>query len=343
MGNITFYNVKKPPFSIHGLYKPEEAGVFRRLPEHVAKACNVHIAEGLYLNTAGGRVRFCTDAKELTVRVTRAPFRLGVRASLMLEFGVDLYHDTARGSKFVVGKMLMPVEGTENLWECSFTLPEGENAFTLYFPCYGNIEEMEIGLPADASLKAHAPYTYTKPILFYGSSITQGAAASRSGKAYSAILSRQFDFDFINLGFAGSCRGDVPLVEHMSELEIGAFVCDYDHNRSCAERLADNHYKVYETIRAKHPDIPYYMITRPDFYYNEADFARRAVVMESYLKAWNAGDRNVYFIDGSAFFATGDKVEYTQDGTHPTDEGFQRMVELIGAVFENTLPFEKLK
>ena len=343
MENTIFYNVRNAPFSLHGLFRPQNEGPFLRIPEAVAKQCNIHIAEGLYLNTAGGRVRFCTDAEELTFRVTRAPFKLGLRTSPLLEFSIDLYHDTARGSKFVLGRMLMPVEGKENLWECSFKLPAGEKSLTAYFPCYGNVEDMEIGLPAGATLTPHAPYTYQKPILYYGSSITQGAAASRPGKAYPSILSRRFDMDFINLGFAGSCRGEEVLCEHMAGLDISAFVSDYDHNRSCAEKLADNHYRVYEIIREKHPDIPYYMISRPDFYYNEQDFNRRAVVMESYLRAWRGGDRNVYFIDGSAFFATADKLEFTQDGTHPTDEGFERMADLIGAVLENTLPFEKMK
>ena len=343
MPEMTFYNVRQAPFSIHGLYNPLEAGPFLRIPEYVAKQCNVHIAEGLYLNTAGGRVRFCTDAEELTVRVKRAPFSQNVRVAPFLEFGIDLYHDTPRGSQLVCARRLDPIDGKKDLWQCSFKLPAGEKPLTVYFPCYGNVDEMEIGLPAGATLSAHAPYTYTKPILFYGSSITQGCAASRSGKAYSAILSRRFDMDFINLGFAGSCRGEEVLCEHMAELPIGAFVSDYDHNRSCAERLADNHYRVYEIIREKHPDIPYYMISRPDFYYNEADFNRRAVVMESYLRAWRGGDRNVYFIDGSAFFDHPDKLEYTQDGTHPTDEGFARMSTLIGTVFANTLDFEKLK
>ncbi len=343
MGNVRFYTIRKAPFTIHGLHQPLANGPFLRIPEGVAKQCNVHIAEGLYLNTAGGRVRFCTDADELLVRVKRASFSQNTNTAPFLEFGVDVYQDTARGSKFVAGRRLKPVDGKKALWECSFQLPAGEKALTLYMPCYGNVEDMEIGLPATATLSAHAPYTYTKPVLFYGSSITQGCAASRPGKAYPAILSRRFDFDFINLGFAGSCRGEEVLCKHMAGLELGAFVSDYDHNRSCAEKLADNHFRVYEIIREKHPDIPYYMISRPDFYFNEADFARRAVVMESYLKAWRGGDRNVYFIDGSAFFACGDKLEYTQDGTHPTDEGFARMADLIGAAFENTLPFDEMK
>ena len=342
MENIKFYNVRTAPFSIHGLYEPQNGGQFLRIPEEIAKNTNKHIADGLYRNTAGGRVRFATDSDTLIVKATRTPEEVNGRIAPYLEFGFDLYIATAQGPRLLAAARPAPTE-EENVYLHTFKLPEGEKELTLYFPCYGSVADLELGFDTEATVSEHTPYTYQKPVLFYGSSITQGCAASRPGKAYPAILSHRFDFDFINLGFAGSCRGEEILCKHMASLELGAFVSDYDHNRSCATSLADNHYRVYEIIREKHPDIPYYMISRPDFYYNEADFDRRAVVMESYLKAWRGGDRNVYFIDGSAFFATPDKLEYTLDGIHPTDDGFLRMADLIGAVFANTLNLEKLK
>lgn len=344
MQDITFYNVRKAPFSIHGLYKPEDGGQFLRIPEEIAKNTNKHIADGLYRNTAGGRVRFATDSDTLVVRATRAQSEPNIRIAPYLGFGFDLYVKTPMGPRFVNSGRPLPAAEGSSVCEHVFKLPAGEKELTLYFPCYGSVKDLELGFQTGAVVKEHAPYTYTKPILFYGSSITQGCAASRPGKAYPSILSHRFDFDFINLGFAGSCRGEEILCEHMAGLELGAFVSDYDHNRSCAASLADNHYRVYEIIREKHPDIPYYMISRPDFCYNEQDFDRRAVVMESYLKAWRGGDRNVYFIDGSAFFGDcPDKMEYTLDACHPTDDGFLRMANLIGTVFANTIDFEKLK
>ena len=104
MENILFTDVRTAPFSIHGLYQPHNGLTFRRLPEEVAKACNVHIAEGLYLNTAGGRVRFCTDAEEMIVRVVRAPFELGRRSSPLLEFAIDLYHRQSGSHPAAAGK-----------------------------------------------------------------------------------------------------------------------------------------------------------------------------------------------------------------------------------------------
>ena len=83
--------------------------------------------------------------------------------------------------------------------------------------------------------------------------------------------------------------------------------------------------------------IPYFMITKPDFNYSESDTARRAVIMQSYVDAWESGDRNVYFIDGSAFGNGMDISDYTIDTTHPTDDGFRKMADYIGDVIAKTM------
>ena len=71
---------------------------------------------------------------------------------------------------------------------------------------------------------------------------------------------------------------------------------------------------------------------------------RRDVIYTTYKNALDSGDENVYFIDGSAFFSDrNDIMEYTLDTCHPTDEGFERMANLIGTVLANTLDFEKMK
>ncbi len=59
--------------------------------------------------------------------------------------------------------------------------------------------------------------------------------------------------------------------------------------------------------------------------------------MESYVKAFNSGDKNVYFIDGSTFFMGTELLDCTVDGIHPTDDGFRRMADTIGDVLKKTL------
>ena len=92
-----------------------------------------------------------------------------------------------------------------------------------------------------------------------------------------------------------------------------------------------------------HPDIPYLMVTKPDFNYSRDDFQRRAIIMESYLKAFGNGDRQVYFVDGSTFFTGTEIGQCTVDGVHPTDDGFERMAKFIGEVIIKNADWEKMK
>lgn len=340
MKNISFFDIRRPPFSIHGLYAPLTEAQFRRVPVSVAVATSERVALRA-AQPSGGRVRFATDSTMLWIKAVTNRTEQDFLNSPLLESGFDVYVDTARGPRFI--GCTRPAFTEKHAYTFSIPLPHGKKELTLHMPICGELYELQIGLEEGSMLGAHKPYTYQKPIVFYGSSITQGCAASRPGNTYPAMLSRRFDLDFINLGFHGSCRGEQEIVDYMASLDMCAFVCDFDHNRSSAQKLESAHFNVYETIRKKHPDIPFYMISRPDFRFNKMDFDRRAVIMQSYLRAWRAGDENVFFIDGSAFFNRADLIDCTVDGGHPSDVGFEYMANAIGTVLENTLPFDKMK
>ena len=97
------------------------------------------------------------------------------------------------------------------------------------------------------------------------------------------------------------------------------------HNAPDAEFLANTHFDVYRRIREKNPELPFIMITKPG--YKPTDAARRCIVMESYQKALAAGDKNVYFLDGAAFYTGVERDACTEDGVHPNDLGLYRMAE----------------
>ena len=154
---------------------------------------------------------------------------------------------------------------------------------------------------------------------------------------YISLLSRWLNSDFINLGFSGSAKGEQKMADYLASLSPSIFVIDYDCNAPTAKHLEKTHYNLYETIRKSHPDIPYFMITKPDFRFNEDCIGRRDIVMKSYLEARAAGDKNVYFIDGSAFFNGADINDMTLDCCHPNDEGFGRMATYIGDVIAKVM------
>lgn len=340
MDGIKFYNIKSEPFKIYGVYFSEEENIFRRIPKQIAEATNDGV-KGLSKHSAGGRVRFKTNSTKLVIKAKTVDGGQMFHATPLMEYGFDIYQLTDRGYRLL--GVTKPAFNDRTDYVSEFTLSAGEKELTLVFPLYGCVRDLEIGICEDAYVAAHTPYKYEKPVVYYGSSITQGGCASRPGKAYQDIICRRFDYNYINLGFSGNARGEDAICEYMASLDMSAFVSDYDHNAPNCEHLQNTHYKLYETIRAKHPDIPYIMVTRPDFKYNNDSFERRAIIMESYLKARRNGDKNVYFVDGSDFFI-GDEsfLDNTVDTCHPTDDGFRKMANSIGALMDKVFPWDKM-
>ena len=64
--------------------------------------------------------------------------------------------------------------------------------YKLFLPLYDGVTKLEIGIDSNASIKKATPNTL-KPIVFYGTSITQGGCASRPGMAHTNIISRKLD------------------------------------------------------------------------------------------------------------------------------------------------------
>lgn len=340
---IRFYDPHTPPFSIHGLADPM-APMFRRVPADVAEATNDGVA-GLALHTSGVRLRFTTDSSFMVIRVRISTYMMP-HATPLMEAGFDLYADIYSNTtpRLAVRHDYLGYFGfdpaSRGEYESRMELPAGTKELTLNFPLYGSVESLEIGLDPAATVGAHTPYAHAEPIVFYGSSITQGGCASRPGTCYQNLLCRRFDCDYIDLGFSGSAKGEDAIVNYMASLPMAAFVSDYDHNAPTVEHLRATHHKLYEAIRKTHPDIPYIMLTKPDFFYGADDMARRDTVMESYLEARRNGDTNVYFVDGASYFAAApSRRDCTMDNCHPNDTGFVRMAATIGDALFYVMPW----
>lgn len=328
--DICFYDVKKPPFSIYGLYDYKNQSVFRRMPEDIAKATSEGVAE-LSKNTAGGRVRFSTDSKIVSISVKLNTISLIPNMPTSGTCGFDLFVDSPEGfeSRYV-GTFMPPQHTTEEGYESEIRFKTRKmRHFTINFPSYSGVSEFYVGIASDATLGAGLKYKNIAPIVYYGSSITQGACASRSGNNYQNIICRHTNIDYINLGFAGSARGEDAICDYISELNMSAFVSDYDHNAPTVEHLQATHYKLYEKIRAAHPDIPYIMISKCDIDSNPTNQQRRMVIMESYQKAITNGDDNVYYIDGASVYRGEYQNMCTTDNIHPNDLGFVLLSEAI--------------
>ena len=340
---INYYDVTDAPFSLEGFpWGDPKKGEFFRLPLDFKAPEDIN--EGALFNghhlTSGGCARFRTDASFISVRATLADSADMNHMPRCGSAGFDLYVGPSAASHHV--GTAQPSRDEVALERVLIDLPGWsgeEREFRLNFPLYGGVKKVEIGLPPGAILETPAPHAL-KPILFYGSSITQGGCASRPGNNYCSMLCRALDAEQINLGFSGCGRGEPAVAQAIASLDLSAFVMDYDHNAPNPEHLEATHWKFFSIVREKHPDLPILLLSKCDIWRDRAyeyDCRRRAVVKATYDRAIAAGDRHVFFIDGETLFGGEGREECTVDRTHPNDLGFFRMFQTVLPVLKKAI------
>ncbi len=328
---LYFYDVRTEPFALYGLYDPKSTAPFLRLSPKIAKQTSHNVAH-LNYQTAGGRVRFSTDSQVLVLkavmnRVSRFSHMPATGAA-----GFDLFIDIPENGSRFVKSFVPPFDATEG-YSSKITFPDKRLRYiTVNFPSYAGVTSLAFGLEKGAALGHGLPYRSEKPIVYYGSSITQGACSSRPGNTYQNIICRRMNIDYLNLGFSGSGKAEKPICEYMASLPMSAFISDYDHNAPDAAYLAETHKRLYETVRTKNPTLPFIMLSRPDFDSSYSDsIKRRDAIFETYRAARAGGDQNVYYIDGASVFRGPYEAMCTVDATHPNDLGMALMADAIEA------------
>ena len=333
---LKFYHFEDAPFKVYGKLERGEDDRLYRVPRAIAEATNPGVLT-LCTNTAGGRVRFKTNSKRVAIIAKYSESSEIYRAChfpVTGSAGLDLFE-----GKTFLGGFVPPFEMPNKAYESVIALSGEvrERELTIHLPIYADLSDLFIGLEEGASLSEPDPYTYEKPVVYYGSSITQGGCAARPGSTYQAILTRWLDCDHINLGFSGSAKGEDSIVDYMASLDMSVFVCDYDHNAPTAQHLEKTHLPLYRKIRAAHPDIPIIFMSRPNGTTRPMErLPRLEVIKKTYETALKEGDKNVYFLDPNEEFPFfGD--EGTVEGCHPTDLGFYFMAKGLEPVLKAVL------
>ena len=323
-----WYNITSVPFCVHGVLK--DAQGWYRMPRDIANTVNEGVA-WLNTNTSGGRIRFCTDSPYIMFKAVMPDNATMPHMTMTGQSGFDMYSE----SGYIT--TLIP-QNRDHGFEVMQQLDGKKHTYTINMPLYDPVEEVYIGLKQDALLAEPTPYAAFKPVLYYGSSITQGGCASRPGNAYPTMISRKLNVDFVNLGFSGSARAEDTMIAYLCAQDPSVFVYDYDHNTPDAAYLEKSHGKLFAAFRAAHPDTPVIFVSKPDFNAeSDQDIARRGTVMNTYLTALRGGDNKVWFVDGARLFDGEFADSCTVDGCHPNDLGFYRMAMNIGRAVAEAL------
>ncbi len=336
--NHLFHSPHEAPFSIHGLV-PNGQRSLCRLPLDWLPRMSDGV-QNLSWHLAGGVVRFTTDSSGLSLVWKLKGEGVMPHFTACGQSGMELFEETDLGMRHVKNFLPQTNDGCGcHLNQTGYTdLPGGLRHYALYLPLYNGLDELLIGLSPDARLLPGRMPGLAKPIVFYGSSITQGGCATRCGSCYTHILCRRLDAAHINLGFAGNAKAEPAMAEYIASLSMSAFVMDYDHNAPDADYLQKTHEPFFRTIREAQPELPILLVSKPDYDKNPSMAQkRREVICRTYENALAEGDCHVWMLDGETLFGTTDRELCTVDGTHPNDLGFLRMADVMEPVLRKML------
>jgi lysophospholipase L1-like esterase len=287
-------------------------------------------------NSAGLCVRFRTSSPAVHCRWTNTSARLAMpHMPATGVSGVDLYVRDEKGvwRWLSVGQ---PKEGTTHTAALVTGLTPMERDYCLYLPLYNGVSQVEVGVAAGSKVaRLVRDEAHRQPIVFYGTSITQGGCASRPGMVHTAILGRRLDRPVINLGFSGNGKMEAEVTSCLVDIDAAVFLIDCLPNMTSAE-VSANTAPLVATLRKAHPNTP--IVLAEDRTYSDAflknDRAQRNATSRETLKTIFAElqkkDKNLYYLAGEN--QLGADGEDTVDGSHPTDLGFVRMADEFSKV-----------
>lgn len=245
--------------------------------------------------------------------------------------GTDLYF--RNGKKWQYVNTGRPV-GMDNKSVLVSNMEPAMREFMLYLPLYEAVDSVWIGVEPLSAIGKPTVSHASEPIVFYGTSIMQGACASRPGMNGTSIISRAMNREAINLGFSGNAKLDYSMAELIATIEKPhSIVLDFAPNCS-SDLISSNMRRFVDIIRIKHPDTPLVVVEQtyfPPAALDEKSLKDRLAKSGAMRKVYDdlrlAGDRNIYWVGGRELL--GVDYEGQVDALHATDLGFMRYAETL--------------
>ena len=175
-----------------------------------------------------------------------------------------------------------------------------------------------------------------KPVVFYGTSITQGGCASRPGMSFVNIVGRDLDVPVVNLGFSGSGLMELEMSEHLAAIDASCYVldCVWNMRNMATDTFRDRYETFIRNLRARRPDVPIVMAGMSDVYCggpNDKDACVRALYERLVAEGWT----NLVHLPKDGMYS-GD-YEGTVDGTHANNLGMRSLAKAYGKAVKQAL------
>ena len=308
---------------------------YDRLPSNVTANVNSGVRTMKH-HTSGMLFRFSTDSAKLVFKWVPYNTRLSMdHMPATGVSGIDVYRfDAAKGRwRYVKTGRITSATGATLSLDWTPGTPCLVN-----LPLYNGIREFTLGIEQEASVSPLPPRAsgIEKPVVFYGTSITQGGCASRPGMSFVNIIGRNLDVPVVNLGFSGSGLMELEMSEHLAAIDASCYVLDCVWNmRNMTTDAFLNRYEPFiRNLRAKRPDVPIVMAGKSDVYCGgpiDKDVCVRTLYERLVAEGWT----NLVHLPKDGMYS-GD-FEVTVDGTHPNNWGMLSLAAAYGKAVKTAL------
>jgi len=329
-GKTVWYDGRSLP--IEGRAFNDTESYYDRLPAR-AKGTVPDPVWGLSHNSAGMALHVVSKSGNLRIRwaVRSASLAMPHMPATGVS-GVDVYRRTPTGWLFV--KNGRPTAVTNDV---SVSMEAGSECL-IYLPLYNGTAAVEVGVPKGETLSTPPARSgvKAKPIVFYGTSITQGGCASRPGMAFTAIAGRLVDAPVVNLGFSGNGKMELALCDLVAEIDASVYVLDCLWNMSDA-LVQERAEPFIRALQQKRPDTPI-LLAEDCNTFDRAPTPKAKILRGIYdkLKAENASRwKNLHYLEAKEML--GHDGEATVDGCHPNDLGMKRQGDVFGTAIKRLL------
>jgi lysophospholipase L1-like esterase len=341
LGETQWHDVTEWGVEGRGWGEQERVRWFDRFPAKAEKAVTKSVWS-LSRHSAGMMVRFKTDANAIHAKWKVLSPNLGMAHMPPSGVsGLDLYARDAKG-KWRWAAATRPSKQEMQATLLSGIAP-GMREYAVYLPLYNGTESLAIGVSAGAKFEGLAPRK-AKPLIFYGTSITHGACASRPGMAHPAILGRRLDMPVINIGFSGNGKMHKEVGALMAEVDAAVYIIDCLPNMNAAAVNA-HCVPLVKQLRKARPHTPIVLVEDRRFPNSwlvpraaKIHDANHAALRKAYEQLKAAGVKHLHYLGGDALL--GEDGEGTTDGSHPNDLGFIRQANAFEPVLRNALKLE---
>lgn len=248
---------------------------------------------------------------------------------------------------YVNGQLWKPATTDKSELDSELVLFQGaddrEKEIVIYLPHLQEINITAIGVDQDAKFSTpERHYAQSLPVVFYGSSVCQGSGAVHPGQTYEAILCRELNLDFANLGFGGAGKAEGNVVALVNSIPACCYV--FDLGKSYGAQDATAFRAMLQMVRRSHRATPIVVITpitsareikEPS--YAERSVHTRTMMREPANEMIQAGDKRLFLVEGEDLLGFNEHDALSKDGVHPSDKGYSIIAAKLVPIIKNAL------